>query len=94
MAIYRLEAKRLAKHEEKVARLFDHSIFISEEERRLFQQRVNDGAISAISPELRYESSAAVLKSAPLVRGVTVEEGGAEVPFQEWVRAWEEFKAS
>jgi hypothetical protein len=55
---------------------------------------VNDGAISAISPELRYESSAAVLKSAPLVPGVTVEEGGAEVPFQEWVRAWEEFKAS
>jgi sugar transferase (PEP-CTERM/EpsH1 system associated) len=47
--IYRLEAKRLAKHEEKVARLFDHSIFISEEERRLFQQRVNDGAISVVS---------------------------------------------
>jgi spermidine/putrescine transport system substrate-binding protein len=55
---------------------------------------VNDEAIPAISPELRYESSTAVLASAPLVPGVTVETGGPDVPFQEWVRAWEEFKAS
>jgi spermidine/putrescine-binding protein len=55
---------------------------------------VNDEAISAISEALRYGSSAEVLKNAPLVPGVTVEESGPDVPFQEWVRAWEEFKAS
>jgi spermidine/putrescine transport system substrate-binding protein len=55
---------------------------------------VNDEAIPAISPELQYASSAEVLEKAPLMPGVTVEEGGPDVPFQEWVRAWEEFKAS
>ncbi len=55
---------------------------------------VNDEAIPAISPELTYKSSADVLAKAPLMPGVTVEEGGPDVPFQEWVRAWEEFKAS
>lgn len=55
---------------------------------------VNDEAIPAISKELTYASSADVLANAPLMPGVTVEEGGSEVPFQEWVRAWEEFKAS
>ena len=38
---------------------------------------VNDEAISAIAPELHYSSSAEVLKKAPLVPGVTVEEGGS-----------------
>jgi sugar transferase (PEP-CTERM/EpsH1 system associated) len=47
--IYQIEAKRLAKYEEKIAKLFDHSIFISAEEIRLFQQRVNDRPISVIS---------------------------------------------
>ncbi|MBV9560450.1 MAG: extracellular solute-binding protein [Bradyrhizobium sp.] len=55
---------------------------------------VNDEAIPAIAKELQYSSSADVLKKAPLVPGVTVEEGGRDVPFQEWVQAWEEFKAS
>ncbi len=55
---------------------------------------VNDEAIPAIAKELAYQSSADVLKAAPLVPGVTVEEGGSEVPFQEWVQAWEEFKAA
>ncbi len=55
---------------------------------------VNDDAIPAIAKDLAYQSSADVLKAAPLVPGVTVEEGGSEVPFQEWVRAWEEFKAA
>ena len=55
---------------------------------------VNDEAIPAISPELTYKSSAEVLAKAPLMPGVTVEEGGPDVPFQEWVSAWEEFKAS
>ena len=55
---------------------------------------VNDAAISAISPELRYENSAAALAQAPMMPGVTVESDGADVPFQEWVQAWIEFKAS
>ena len=55
---------------------------------------VNDAAISALPKELQYASSETVLKAAPLMPGVTVEEGGADVPFQQWVQAWEEFKAS
>ena len=55
---------------------------------------VNDGAISAISAELRYKSSADALAQAPMMPGVTVETGGPDVPFQEWVQAWIEFKAS
>jgi len=55
---------------------------------------VNDAAISALPKELQYTSSEAVLKNAPLMPGVTVETGGPDVPFQEWVQAWEEFKAA
>jgi spermidine/putrescine-binding protein len=55
---------------------------------------VNDGAISAIAADLRYKSSADALANAPMMPGVTVETGGPEVPFQEWVQAWIEFKAS
>jgi spermidine/putrescine-binding protein len=55
---------------------------------------VNDGAISAISPALRYNSSTDALAKAPMMPGVTVDSGGPDVPFQEWVQAWIEFKAS
>ena len=55
---------------------------------------VNDAAIDAISPELRYESSAQALEGAPMLPGVTVETGTGVVPFQDWVQAWIEFKAS
>jgi len=55
---------------------------------------VNDGAISAVSPELQYESAEQALKLAPMLPGVTVETGGPDVPFQDWVQAWIEFKAS
>lgn len=55
---------------------------------------VNDAAISALPKEMQYDSSQGVLATAPLMPGVTVEEGGPDVPFQEWVTAWEEFKAS
>ena len=47
--IYRLEAERLARYEEQVARTFDHCILISEEERRIFQERVNGRPVSVIS---------------------------------------------
>jgi sugar transferase (PEP-CTERM/EpsH1 system associated) len=47
--IYRLEAERLAKYEEEMAHVFDHSIVISEEERRVFQKRVRDRAVAVIS---------------------------------------------
>lgn len=55
---------------------------------------VNDAAIPAVSPELRYGSAAEALKLAPMMPGVTVETDGPDVPFQEWVQAWIEFKAS
>lgn len=47
--IYRLEAERLARYEEQAAHSFDHCILISEEERRLFQERVNGRPVSVIS---------------------------------------------
>lgn len=46
--IYRLEADRLARYEEEIAMLFDHSIFVSEEEARLFKQRLTSRPISVI----------------------------------------------
>ncbi len=46
--IYRLEAKRLAKYEEEVARTFDHSIFVTEKEAELFKRRVDNRPISVI----------------------------------------------
>lgn len=55
---------------------------------------VNDGAIPAVSPELQYASAEEALKLAPMMPGVTVETDGPDVPFQDWVQAWIEFKAS
>lgn len=55
---------------------------------------VNDDAIDAISPDLRYASSSQALAKAPMMPGVTVDANGPDVPFQEWVQAWIEFKAS
>jgi sugar transferase (PEP-CTERM/EpsH1 system associated) len=47
--IYRVEAERLAKYEDEMAHVFDHSIVISEEERRVFQKRVSDRPVAVIS---------------------------------------------
>jgi sugar transferase (PEP-CTERM/EpsH1 system associated) len=47
--IYKLEAERLARYEEQAARMFDHCILISEEERRVFQERVDGRPVSVIS---------------------------------------------
>lgn len=55
---------------------------------------VLDSAIDELPKELRYESADEVLKVAPLLPGVTVETGGSDVPFQEWVKAWEQFKSA
>lgn len=55
---------------------------------------VNDAAIPSVSLELRYESAESALGLAPMMPGVTVETGGPDVPFQDWVQAWIEFKAS
>jgi spermidine/putrescine-binding protein len=55
---------------------------------------VNDAAIKALPEQLQYKSSDEVLASAPLLPGVTVEQNTPDIPFQQWVRAWEEFKAS
>ena len=55
---------------------------------------VNDAAIPAVSPDLQYESAEQALKLAPMMPGVTVEKDGPDVPFQDWVQAWIEFKAA
>lgn len=47
--IYRLEAHRLAAYEAKIARAFNHVMLISQEEKRLFQQRICDRPIAVIS---------------------------------------------
>jgi len=46
--IYRLEAERLAHYEEEAARVFDHSIFVSEKEASLFRPRVSNRPVSVI----------------------------------------------
>jgi sugar transferase (PEP-CTERM/EpsH1 system associated) len=53
--IYRVEAERLAKYEDEMARVFDHSIVISEEERRVFQKRVSDRPVAVISNGVDFE---------------------------------------
>lgn len=47
--VYRIEARRLARYEEEIARAFNHSIFTSEAECALFRQRVSDRPISVVS---------------------------------------------
>lgn len=47
--IFRTEASRLARYEAEIAQSFDHSIFVSEMECRLFRERVNGRPISVIS---------------------------------------------
>lgn len=65
--IYQLEAERLAKYEEQTARVFEHSILISEEERRLFQERVNGRPVSVISNgvDLEYFSPSGIDSQLP-----------------------------
>jgi sugar transferase (PEP-CTERM/EpsH1 system associated) len=70
--IYRLEAERLARYEEQIVQVFDHSILISEEERRLFQVRVNERPVSVISNgvDLEYFSpnrSSALHAASPII---------------------------
>ena len=55
---------------------------------------VRDDAIDALPENIQYESAEAVLSAAPVLPGVTVEEGTDEVPFQDWLIAWEEFKGA
>lgn len=47
--IYSLEACRLAAYEAKIARAFHHVVLISQEEKRLFQQRVCDRPVAVVS---------------------------------------------
>jgi sugar transferase (PEP-CTERM/EpsH1 system associated) len=53
--IYRLEAKRLARYEEEIVQGFDHSLFISDREVALFQQRVKNRPISFIGNGVRLD---------------------------------------
>jgi sugar transferase (PEP-CTERM/EpsH1 system associated) len=47
--LYRTEAARLARREEELARLFDHSILISEREADVLRRRVQDRPISVVA---------------------------------------------
>ena len=58
--IYQLESERLARYEEKAAHTFDHCILISEEERRVFRERVNNRSVSVISNGVNLDYFAAV----------------------------------
>jgi sugar transferase (PEP-CTERM/EpsH1 system associated) len=44
----RLKAQRLTRYEDEAARMFDHSVFVSEEEARLFRQRSSNRPVSVI----------------------------------------------
>lgn len=47
--LYRLEARRLAAYEAHIAHVFNDVVLISQEEKRLFQQRICDRPIAVIS---------------------------------------------
>jgi sugar transferase (PEP-CTERM/EpsH1 system associated) len=47
--IYRREATRLARHEDDLARAFDHSVFVSEAEAREFGDRAGRRSVSVIT---------------------------------------------
>ena len=47
--LYQLEAKRLGRYEEEIAREFEQSVFISDQEVQLFRERVKDRPITVVS---------------------------------------------
>ena len=53
---------------------------------------VLDAAVTVLPKELQYKTAGQVLRFAPLMPGVTVKTGGPDVPFQQWITAWEQFK--
>jgi sugar transferase (PEP-CTERM/EpsH1 system associated) len=56
--VYRLEARRLARHEVEVARTFDHTIFVTDREAHILKEHVPDRPISIIpnGVDLKYFS--------------------------------------
>lgn len=71
-SVYELEAKRLARYEEDITRAFDHCILISEEERRLLQERVKDRPISVISNGVDLEYFSPTESTTPQVTPPTI----------------------
>jgi spermidine/putrescine-binding protein len=55
---------------------------------------VVSSAIGAVPKELRYKSAADVIAKAPIVEGPPADSSGGLVPFSDWIKAWEQFKAS
>jgi sugar transferase (PEP-CTERM/EpsH1 system associated) len=47
--LYGLEARRLCRYEAHIAQVFNHTVLISQEEKRLFQQRICDRPVTVIS---------------------------------------------
>jgi sugar transferase (PEP-CTERM/EpsH1 system associated) len=62
-SVYQLEAERLARYEERIARVFDHSILSSEAEWHLFRARVTERPVSIISNgvDLQYFSRSGIV---------------------------------
>lgn len=55
---------------------------------------VLSAAKDQLPPELRYDSATAIIQQAPLLPGPPADAVGGHVPFSEWLKAWENFKAS
>ncbi len=63
--VYRLEANRLARYEETIARTFDLSLFVTEQEKMLFQKRVADCPIAVVPNGVDLEYFSFALRSSP-----------------------------
>jgi len=70
--IYRLEAERLARYEDQIAHTFDQCVLISEEERYLFQERVNGRSVSVISNGVDLEYFSPTRGNPPQVTSPTI----------------------
>ena len=63
--VYSLEARRLARYEEAIARTFDHSIFVSKEEARIFQPRARGCFVSVVPNGVDFDYFSQIAHLAP-----------------------------
>jgi sugar transferase (PEP-CTERM/EpsH1 system associated) len=64
--VHSLEATRLARYEEAIARIFDHSIFASKEEARIFQPRASGRFVSVVPNGVDFDCFSQITHEAPL----------------------------
>jgi sugar transferase (PEP-CTERM/EpsH1 system associated) len=63
--VYSLEARRLARYEEAIAQTFDHSIFVSKEEARIFQPRARGCFVSVVPNGVDFDYFSQIAHVAP-----------------------------